>query len=320
LIEGNAVKILESLTQQTLEPSDEHCLLKYFAPQALLLERQQFKQRDAMGLLLQIRNMVKTSTKKASFLEGNVLFDGLIPLAHGQADTVLQYCLRSGVVCCAKIGPSSVIQKEVDVCRLVSEGCPTVMPLLDMVELSHDRLAMISPFYPLPLSQFLGVKIPEEILVNVALCGLASVKAFSRRRKCHGDMKPSNMMFGAHDNVIITIDFGSSSSYDDEHALNASTAMYCLDSSPNSLDFDLTCVATSICSLSLPSLSGSRSKKELQTQLSREGSLLGRIANLCLENLRGIDDVWTKTLALIHSHEFVNPQFLVKPELIWPKA
>lgn len=313
------MKILESLTLQTLEPSEEHCLLKDFAPQALLLERHQFKQRDAMSLLRQIRNMVKSSTKKASFLEGSVLFGGLIPLAHGQADTVLQYCLRSGVVCCAKIGQPSVIQKEVDVSQLVSKGCPTIMPLLEVVELDRERLAMISPFYPLPVSQFLGVEIPEEILVNVALCGLASVKAFSRRGMCHGDIKPSNMMFGAHDNVIITIDFGSSSSYGDEHALNASTAVYCLDSLPNSLDFDLTCLASSIRSLSFPSLSDSRSKKELQTQLSQERSLLGRIASLCLENLQGIDDVWKKTLVLVRSHKFVNPKLLVDPELIWPK-
>jgi serine/threonine protein kinase len=86
----------------------------------------------------------------------------------------------------------------------------------------------------------------EEGCVNVALCGLATIKAFHRQGVCHGDIKPGNMMLTARrDNSVITIDFGSCVEYG-ESLVSATPGFGRECPQEGSLKYDLTCLASSL--------------------------------------------------------------------------
>jgi hypothetical protein len=101
---------------------------------------------------MKIQRMVKTATKLS--LVSDFMFDGLVPMAFGQANTVLQYALRGSDLYCAKIGDSALINTEAVMARRIHENqrCPSVMPVIDTVDLSKGRLALITPLYTMPLS------------------------------------------------------------------------------------------------------------------------------------------------------------------------
>ncbi|CAB9531833.1 expressed unknown protein [Seminavis robusta] len=177
------------------------------------------------------------------------VFDGLVPMAFGQGNTVLQYALRGSDLYSAKIGDSATIEAEVKASRLLHEGqhCPSVMPVFDSVKIDENRVAMISPFYPIPVSHTTTVN--NATIVNVALCGLATVKAFSNKKMCHGDLKPSNMMFQAGNRIVVSVDFGSCVAYG--NTLAATSPAFGMDCETEaSLCYDLTCLAASIMFLS----------------------------------------------------------------------
>jgi hypothetical protein len=65
-----------------------------------------------------------------------------------------------------------------------------------------------------PLSHMMDV--PENTVINMAICALVTIKAFSNKNLCHGDIKPSNMMFQAGSRTIVTIDFGFTADFASE--------------------------------------------------------------------------------------------------------
>jgi serine/threonine protein kinase len=123
-----------------------------------------------------------------------------------------------------------------------NQRCPSVMSVIDTVELSKGRLALITPLYTMPLSY---MQVQDSIVVNMALCALATIKALSNKNICHGDLKPSNMMFQAGNRIVVTIDFGSCANYGE--SLPSTSPISGLDCPiEGSLQYDLTCLATSI--------------------------------------------------------------------------
>jgi serine/threonine protein kinase len=308
---------IERVVKKELSDSEVSCLLNNFSSQAGLIGSGIMdKDRDISNLYMKIQRMVKTATKGT--LVGDYLFDGLVPMAFGQTGTVLQYVIRGSDVFCAKIGRPATITAEIEVSRLVHENqqCPSVMPVIDSMEIDENRTAMLSPLYPFPVSQTTDLK--EATILNVALCGLATVKAFSNKELCHGDIKPSNMMFQAGNRTVVTIDFGSCTPYG--NALTSTSPTFGMDCGLEaSLRYDLTCLAASIMFLS------EISSDEFQTREKARCSLESRfgphftVATLCLDdNVAAVDEIWSKCKTLVEIC-LPNADWLVDLDNIWPK-
>lgn len=140
---------------------------------------------------------------------------------NGQISTTLQYAAYRSRICCAKIGNPAIIDREVNISKLIHNligglKC-SVMLVINVVSLSNERKAMICPFYPRSVSHFIGslvIKDKLQLLADIALSGIASIKEFHRIQYCHGDIKPDNLMLSAEDdNVVFLIDFGSAVPY-----------------------------------------------------------------------------------------------------------
>jgi serine/threonine protein kinase len=277
------------------------------------------KDRDIASVYMKIQRMVKTATK--SKLVSSYNFDGLVPMSFGQGSTVLQYVLKGSDLYCAKIGNVDIIGKEVRIAKLVHENqsCPSVMRVIDTVQISDTtlpRLAMISPFYPLPLSH---MDVQENTVVNMAICALATIKAFSNKSLCHGDIKPSNMMFQAGSRTIVTIDFGSAVAY--REPLMTTSPMFALDCpTDGSLHYDLTCLATSILLMLGHGLSEFTSRTEvIQWLAARQGAPYS-IASLCLDpSVRSVDSIWQRCKQLV-SVLPADSDWIIDCDAVWPTA
>jgi hypothetical protein len=288
-------------------------LLTTFSVQALLIANDQFKDRDISSLYMKIQRMVKTATKLS--LVSDFMFDGLVPMAFGQANTVLQYALRWSDLYCAKIGDSALINTEAVMARRIHENqrCPSVMPVIDTVDLSKGRLALITPLYTMPLSY---MQVQETTVVNMALCTLATIKAFFNKNICHGDLKPSNMMFQAGNRIVVTIDFGSCANYGEP--LPSTSPIFGMDCPiEGSLQYDLTCLATSIVFLLGNKLDQFNSRAEISQWLTNRQGTHYTIAALCLEPDVTVDTIWTKCQQLGEiMHSYSN--WIVDLNEIWP--
>ena len=169
------------------------------------------KDRDIISLYIKIQRMVKTATRFK--LVSEYIFDGLVPMVEfGQQKTVLQYVIRGSDLYCAKIGDTATLEAEVKASQWIhqKQHCPSVMPVFDSIRVDENRVAMVCPFYPIPVSHTI---MNEATILNVALCDLATIKAFANKEMCHGDIKPSNMMFQAGNRTVVTIDFGPCTAY-----------------------------------------------------------------------------------------------------------
>jgi serine/threonine protein kinase len=255
---------MERVVKRALSDSEASCLLMTFSSESILIMNGKMKDRDINSLYMKIQRMVKTATR--SRLVSDYLFDGLVPMAFGQHNTVLQYVIRGSDLYCAKVGDMATIEAEIKASRLVHEKqqCPTVMPVIDCIKIDEDRLAMVCPLYPIPVSL---TRVNNATILNVALCGLATVKAFSNKNMCHGDIKPSNMMFQAGNRTVVSIDFGSCTAYGD--TLIATSPAFGMDCEPEaSLRYDLTCLAASIMQLSGINLSDMNTRESARSKMA----------------------------------------------------
>jgi len=132
----------------------------------------------------------------------------------------------------------------------------------------------------------------DATIVNVALCDLATVKAFSNKGLCHGDIKPSNMMFQAGNRTVISIDVGSCTAYG--NMLTATLPAFGVDCGTKaSLRYDLTCLAASIMLLSGIDLSNIQAREEARSELASRTGLHFSIATLCLDGrIVAVDEIW----------------------------
>ena len=311
----NATEEMERVVKKELTDSEASCLLTTFSSQAMLISLGQFKDRDINSLYIKIQRMVKTATK--SKLVSDYIFDGLVPMAFGQGNTVMQYAIRGSDLFCAKIGDTATIEAEVEASKLIHEGqhCPSVMPVFDRIKIDENRVAMISPFYPIPVSH---TTVNDATIVNVALCGLATVKAFSSKNMCHGDIKPSNMMFQAGNRIVVSIDFGSCTAYG--RNLTAISPAFGMDSGTEaSLRYDLTCLAASIILLSGMRLMDIHTREDARSQLAMRSGLHFSIASLCLDDrVVDVDEIWEKCKVLVKVG-LPSANWVVDLDELWPK-
>lgn len=190
------------------------------------------------------------------------------------------------------------------------------MTVVDSVRIDNNRVAMITSFYPIPVSH--TTVNDATTIVNVALCGLATLKAFSNRGLCHGDIKPSNMMFQAASRTVVTIDFGSCTAYG--NMLTATSPPFGMDCETQaSLRYDLTCLAASILLLSGINLNEIQTREDARAQIKSRVGLHFSIAALCLdETMESVDEIWEKCKIMVEI-SLPTADWLVDMNEIWPK-
>lgn len=284
--------------------------------------RERLRLARRLWILLSVR--IKTQTRLA--VKDQYLFDGPVPGAFGNLGTEVQFVVRGSSLYCAKImlADNGALQRERDTAVQVhtNRTCPTVMPVLDLVSLPGEpkRVALITPYYPLPLSPLATGNLHEEGCINVALCGIGTVKAFHSIGLCHGDIKPGNMMLTAgNDNLVVTIDFGSAVKYGESIA--SVTPRFGMDCPhEGSIVYDLTCLASSIYMLctgeALP-----RTSQELVGTLDAEFQHTTRpslqIAKICLEST-DIDSIWDQAQTVVDSAHGIDRSLIVSFGKVWP--
>ena len=233
-----------------LTPVEVGYLQMHFTDLAKLVAQQTFK-GSYLHIVNKVRNAIKTSTKfrlRASNCAFS--FDGPIPGAYGQGHTTFQFAYRNSSIFCAKIGSSATLEREKSIADvLFADGnvYPTVMPVVDFIDVGNSRFALITPYYPVSLSQVVGA-LDDDQLTNVALCTVASIRAFSEHGLCHGDIKPSNLMFSNNKDLVVTIDFGSAGKFG-TFPTGGSTLLYGLDAECMSRTYDQICLAVSLAEL-----------------------------------------------------------------------
>ena len=313
----NAVGEMERVVQKDLTESEASCLLSVFSSEAVLISLGQYKDRDIQSLFSKIQTMVKTATREKLASRRSYIFEGLVTMAFGQGNSVFQYVLRGSDLYCAKIGDAATIEAEVQVSTRIHENqlCPTVMPVIDSIKIDENRVAMITPFYPITVSH---TTVTEPTIVNIALCGIATIKAFSNKNLCHGDIKPSNMMFQARSRTVVSIDFGSCKEYGS--MLAQTSPRFGLDcSNQASLRYDLTCLASSIMLLSGIPLDKIATRKDALSELALRSGVHITLATLCLdESVSNLDDLWEQIQTLVRV-ALPKADFVVDLNEIWPK-
>ena len=199
----------------------------------------------------------------------------------GQGNTVVVKVMFKAVCCSAKIGSLRDIEKEVNVARLFPSS-PTLMGVLDVIAMSEDRLAMITPLYSSSLHDFTGRR-SLELFIRVAICTLLSIRAFNRIGYCHGDIKPRNLMVNNNSKFVTVIDFGESALYG--YDMMKDSMVYPLDCVRTaSLQYDLTCLASTLWELWQGQVE-TKTRDELRVvSASCENKLVCAIITACLED------------------------------------
>jgi hypothetical protein len=174
--------------------------------------------RELLANSLWIRLSLRIRTRTRLLLKKQYLFDGPVPGATTGLGTEIQFVLKGSSLFCAKIMQNvDALQREYDTVVNIHAGqlCPTVMPTIDFIQIPGEtaRAAMITPYYPLALAVTDNGLLCLEGSINAALCGVATLKAFSVKNLCHGDIKPANMMFCASAKIVVMIYFGSACVY-----------------------------------------------------------------------------------------------------------
>jgi len=311
---------IEKVIKRDLTPSEKDCFQNDFGDKLIQIAQGFMTSANIQRLHFKVANKIKTRT--ATRVQAKYHFDGLIPGGSGQGNSTLQFAVHGTSLCCAKISKPSRILPEISVGSRLMEGqvCPTVMPVIDYLQIDSERMAMITPYYPLDVSA-LDLRNSPETATNVAMCGLASVKAFSCKQLCHADIKPSNMMLeGARGKTVVMIDFGSSVPYGE--SITELSLAFGLDCpTVGSLKYDLTCLAVSIVHTMTSTNDPLRkdvTRAGLFQAIGNPNNIALKIAKTCLTEGKSIDEIWEEAKELVES-QFENAEWLVDLRYIWPR-
>jgi hypothetical protein len=169
-----------------------------------------------------VRVVTPTTARRFSSTTTYVL-DGPVPGARGQAGVELLFAFEGSRVLCAKVGSATLLSHELAVSQAVHSVsvAPTVMQAVALVPVFRRReteqyAALLMPLFPMTvgvasLAMDTGVASAREaFLLNVSLCTLSGVKAFSAAGYAHGDIKPSNLLVSSDGSGKIVLgDFGT---------------------------------------------------------------------------------------------------------------
>jgi len=286
------------------------------------------RKRELIANSLWIRLSLRIRTRTRLLLKEQYLFDGPVPGATAGLGTEIQFALKGSSLFCAKIMQNvDALQREYDTAVKIHAGqlCPTVMPTIDFIQIPGEtaRAAMITPYYPLALAVTDNGLLCLEGSINAALCGVATLKAFSVKNLCHGDIKPNNMMFCASAKTVVMIDFGSACVYGE--SLTSITPQFGLNHPPTaSLEYDLTCLATSVFVLSTgesPPDTIQQLKAILASKLQDKTHPTLQIAQRCLVSQVDIDGIWEDARGCVDKYlPHLDQELLVLYDDIWPVA
>jgi hypothetical protein len=169
-----------------------------------------------------VRVVTPTTARRFSSTTTYVL-DGPVPGARGQASVELLFAFEGSRVLCAKVGSYTLLNHELAVSRAVHavSVAPTVMQAVALVPVFRRRekdpfAALLMPLFPMTVgvaSLAMDTGVPasrEAFLLNVSLCTISAVKAFSAAGYAHGDIKPSNLLVSSDGSGKIVLgDFGT---------------------------------------------------------------------------------------------------------------
>jgi hypothetical protein len=152
---------IEKVIKRALTPSEKDCFQNDFGDKLGQIAQGLMTSGNIQRLHFKVANKIKTRTKTR--VQGKYHFDGLIPGASGQGNSTLQFAVHGTWLCCAKISKPSRIMREIAIAARLTEGqvCPTVMQVLDSVQIDSERMAMITPYYPLYRRFSLGFSFAE---------------------------------------------------------------------------------------------------------------------------------------------------------------
>jgi serine/threonine protein kinase len=167
-------------------------------------------------------------------------------VTNGQDTNVLQYVHFHCRLYCAKIGSPADLVHEYQVSAQVhlTQQCPTVMEIVDRLDLPHDRLALICPYYPATVAILPPRECSLAMLLNVALCTIASIAGFRHVGLSHNDIKPSNLMLTTSSQMVVLIDFGSTVPIDSGDASRGTSQLWGRECPAGSREYDMACMAS----------------------------------------------------------------------------
>jgi len=307
------MELCRLLNRSTL---DEHYIraLSYRATELQLLERGMLSAYQARQLYCKLSYIVTSIAAQAFSIKSGYFFDGLIIPPSCQSKTSLQFILKNGVIFCGKISDTDTITREFGIISLVHKHhsyCPTVIRAIDHLDLGDNKYCLVQPFYPKSMSE-LGMKsdiLPNELILNMAICVLSSIKAFNNVNYCHGDIKPGNIMIDNHSNIMVVIDFGSAVEYNS--LIRESSPLYPMDCQEMNITYDLTCLCSSILQLKGIDISEFKTRDELLDKFFNNPNSAVSLAMLCLKynNVESIISIFLKS----------NPDFKDYVDMVMPR-
>lgn len=302
---------------KALTPGEITCLYENFSSEVGLISQRNYK-GSLLGLYIRVTNLVKSATKKYIRHTG-YYFDRPIPCAYGQSHTSLQFIQYYCRVLCGKVGPEDIIKVEFEKSNLLhaKQRCITVLEAAEHLLLPKHRSALICPYYPSSVAVFPHGECDLPIVINVAMCTLASIKAFANVGLSHGDIKPANLMLTGDSQLVILIDFGSAVPLGE--IINGTSIHWGRDCPPNgSVRYDMTCLASVVYTLLYGTLTDGGVAEMITSVAEKEGSIGGKIILDCLTRFDDdLLDIWTDWLEQVRGLSLDSAK-LADFDAIWP--
>ena len=305
------------MTGKALTQGEINCLYDNFPGQVDLILHNRFK-GSLLNLYLKVTNLVKSSTKK-SIRHTGYYFDGPIPCAYGQSHTSLQFVEYYCRVLCGKIGPVAIISAEFEKSNMLhaQQRCITVLQATEHLLLTKDRSALICPYFPSSVAVFPHGECDLPIVINVAMCTLASIRAFANVGLSHGDIKPANLMLTGDSQLVILIDFGSAVPFGD--IIKETSMHWGRDCPPtSSIRYDMTCLASVLYTLLYGALPDGGIAEMMASVAEKESSVGDQMIIDCLTRFdEDLLNIWIDWLEKIRGLYFASAK-LADFDAIWP--
>ncbi|PNH00720.1 putative serine/threonine-protein kinase [Tetrabaena socialis] len=267
----------------------------------------------AMQFLTDIRARLQSATRRAIENEKGYVIDVNLG-SGGQAKSSLYYVFKDAGVYCGKAYADDPVSMEHE--RSVSlavhsmQAVPTLIKVIDAFH-SGSHSVLILPLLAksaadLQMARPNGISCEAAAYVCVAV--LAAVAGLANEGWCHADIKPANIMLAGNEKGAVLVDLGSCTRVGEE--IKECTELYALGlPRVAGLQWDLTCLASTLCVLSgFSQLLGSTVVQVQASLVGLQGQLpLGCQLAMCIlghsENVNSVADlqarVWEDVMGLV---------------------